>query len=237
MTLKESLESLKINLQRELENLGKAARSDDKTPLQNALAYNEAEENFAVSDENANVIVFADIDKFKNVNSQYGQIVGDTAITKVGELIKSSFVENFQSEGFRISGDEFILLFNQGFLDEFKKNTTLFEKCAVSFFDSDTAEEKIFTVKVSFGIALSDADCDFQTLRGRAELACKKAKTLSDQRFFEWTSEIERHKTNDFRVTCPNCETITRCDVLAKREEKITKLRCPVCDNYVALEN
>lgn len=237
MTLKESLESLKINLQRELENLEKSARADDKTPLQNALAYNEAEEKFAISDESANVIVFADIDKLKNVNSQYGQIVGDTAITKVGELIKSRFIEKFQSQGFRISGDEFILLFNQSFLNEFKENTALFEKCAVSFFDSDTVEEKTFTVKVSFGIALSDSDCDFQTLRGRAELACKKAKTLSEQRFFEWTPEIERFRTRDFRVTCPNCETVTRCDILAQRTEKITKLRCPVCDTYVPLEN
>lgn len=236
MTFKESLELLRINLEKELEILEKAARSDDKTPLQNALAYNEAKEKFGISDENANVIVFADIDKFKNVNSQYGQIAGDLAITKIGELMESSFIEKFQSQGFRISGDEFVLLFNDLFLNEFKKYSSLFQNYTIPFFDSNS-EEKTFSVKVSFGIALNDTDCDFQTLRDRAELACKKAKTLSDQRYFEWTSEIERYKTRSFRVTCPNCETITNCDVLEQREEKILSLRCPICGKYVSLEN
>lgn len=231
MTLKEALDAFGIAL----ENLNLAARSDEKTPLQNALALSEVEEDFAVSEESEDVIVFADIDKFKNINTLYKQYAGDVAINEVGKLIKKEFVENFQARAFRISGDEFVLLFHQNSLSEFKSRTTLFEECPVSFFDSESAEEKTFTVKVSFGIALNDADCDFQTLRGRAELACKKAKTLLNQRFFEWTPELERNKTNDFRVTCPNCETIISCDVPQSKGE-IKTLHCPICDNYVAIE-
>lgn len=231
MTLKEALESLKINLERELENLEKVARSDDKTPLQNALAFSEAEKRFAISDEGANVIVFADIDKFKNVNNQYGQFAGDTAIEGIGKLIKASFVENFQSEAFRISGDEFVLLFNQNFLNEFKSQTKSFGNCTISFFDTSTEEEKTFTVKVSFGIVLNDADCDFQTLRNRAEMACKKAKTLTDQRFYDWTEELERNQMIEFRDTCPKCETIISCDVPKNRKEITKILRCPICEN------
>ncbi len=80
MTLKEAIKSLEDSFRKEVENLGKVARSDDKTPLQNALAYSEAEQNFAVFDESPNVFVFADIDKFKNVNTRFGQEVGDLAI-------------------------------------------------------------------------------------------------------------------------------------------------------------
>lgn len=231
MTLKEAIKSLDAVFREELENLGKVARSDDKTPLQNALAFSEAEENFAASDESPNVIVFADIDKFKNVNSRFGQIVGDSAIEEVGKLIKTSFVDNFQTEAFRIGGDEFILLFNQSHLTQFKSHTALFEKCTIPYFDSDTAEEKPFTVKVSFGIVLNDANCDFQTLRNRAEMACKKAKTSTEQRFFEWTAELERIQTIDFRGTCPKCQTIISCDVPNNKEVNLENLRCPICEN------
>jgi len=236
MILKDSLDSLEITLapflalKRELDNLNKAARSDDKTPLQNALALSEAEEKFAISNESANVVVFADIDKFKNVNTEYGQDVGDTAITQIGELIKSEFIEKFQSEAFRVSGDEFILLFNQAQLNQFKLQTASFEKCEVSFFDSDTAEEKKFTVKVSFGIVLYEADCDFRKLRNRAEMACKKAKTLTDQRFCDWTEELERNQMRELRETCPSCETIIRCDVPNNiAEPKIS--HCSICQH------
>jgi diguanylate cyclase (GGDEF)-like protein len=237
MILKDSLDSLEntlapfLALKQEIDNLNIAARSDDKTPLQNTLALSEAEEKFAISDESANVIVFADIDKFKNVNTQYGQEVGDTAITKVGELIKKAFVENFQSEAFRIGGDEFILLFNRSQLNQFKSQTTAFEECVISFFDSDTVEEKTFTVKVSFGVVLYDADCDFRTLRNRAEMACKKAKTLANQRFYDWTEELERNQMIEFRETCSACETIIRCDVPNSRKEWSKIMRCPICEN------
>ena len=97
--LKDALESIENTLgpfltllQRELHSLQTAARADDKTPLQNALALAEISEDFAISevdDKGEKIIVFADIDSFKNVNSLYGQAVGDTAITAVGEQIKA----------------------------------------------------------------------------------------------------------------------------------------------------
>ncbi len=113
---------------------------------------------------------------------------------KIGELIKSSFIEKFQSGGFRVSGDEFVLLFRQSYLDEFKKTTALFENCTISFFDSNKEEEKTFSVKVSFGIALNDADCDFQILRNRAELACKKLKLCPTEDILNG-----RQKSNDIK--------------------------------------
>lgn len=78
MNLKESLDSLKIAfapfvaLQNALENIEKAARPDDKTPLQNAFALNEAREVFAKTAESADVIVFAYINDFKNINDTQG---------------------------------------------------------------------------------------------------------------------------------------------------------------------
>ncbi len=146
-------------------------------------------------------------------------------------MIKTLFVENFQSEAFRISGDEFILLFNRNYLNQFKSQTTSFEKCAVSFVEPKTDKEKIFTVRVSFGIAFYNAGDDFQVLRNRAEMACKKAKTSTEQRFFVWTAELERSQTKEFRETCQKCETIIRCDVPDGKKEITKILRCPVCEH------
>jgi diguanylate cyclase (GGDEF)-like protein len=235
MILKDALESLKstlapfIALQRELENLEKAARLDDKTPLLNGLAMSEAEEKFAASDESPNVVVFADINKFKSVNTEYGQYAGDVAIEKVGELINTELVESCGAQAFHISGDEFVLLLNQNSLEQLKLKTDSFKNCAVSFLDSSSEQEIQFIVKVSFGIALNDNVSDFRTLRSRAELACKKAKTLGGGKFFEWTEELERSRMEELRETCHKCGTITECNVPTDKKEIKSILRCPNC--------
>jgi GGDEF domain-containing protein len=102
MNLKESLDLLNLasnSLATALESIHKAAHLDDKTTLQNALALDEAKDIFAISSESANVVVFADINDFKSINTQYGYVAGDTAIRRVGELCKR-ICRGLQSTGF-----------------------------------------------------------------------------------------------------------------------------------------
>jgi diguanylate cyclase (GGDEF)-like protein len=53
-------------------------------------------------------VLFIDIDKFKQVNDQYGHLVGSQMLTHIGKLIKSSLRKNDQV--FRYGGDEFIAI-------------------------------------------------------------------------------------------------------------------------------
>lgn len=83
MNLKEALDALKIAFA----NFEKAARSDDKTSLQNALALSEAKDAFATADDTPTIVVFADINRFKAINTEYGYAAGDAAISQIGLLI------------------------------------------------------------------------------------------------------------------------------------------------------
>jgi diguanylate cyclase (GGDEF)-like protein len=181
--LKDALDVLKTAL----ENVEQAARADDKTPLQNALALNESKSFFALGDESPNIIIFADIDDFKTVNEQYGSAIGDAAINQVGVKIQELFVEKLKALGFRQSGDEFVLLIQEKFINEFKEAASYFGSCPVQVAD------KSFNVKMSFGYITSDGTLDFETLRSNAETACKQAKSLGGGFCLEWTAAIEQN--------------------------------------------
>lgn len=234
MNLKESLDSLRIAfapfvaLQTALENLERASRADDKTPLQNAFALNEAREVFAKTVDAADVVVFADINDFKNINDTHGYYAGDTAIRRVGELMQTEFVEKCQAQAFHPSGDEFILLLRRDSVERFKAAAASFQVCAVSFFD-DVEGEKNFNVSVSFGIAFNDDASDFQKLHSRAETGCKKAKISGGGTCLEWTEEMERSRLEPLRRSCRNCQTVIKVDVPASKKSEMKIKVCPIC--------
>lgn len=219
MTVKDALEAL-IKAFADLE---KAVRSDDKTPLQNALALGEAKENFGGSEDSPNVIVFADINDFKFINGKYGYADGDSAINQIGIMILEHFVEKCEAQAFRQSGDEFIILLPDKFLNEFKDIVNLFKSCDVP------GEKGNFQVSVGFGYAIKqDDELDFEKLRARAETACKYAKKQGDGICIEWTEEIEQNALESLRKNCTNCGAVTSCYVPQKMN--LTSIQfCAVC--------
>lgn len=219
MILKDALDVLKTAL----ENVEQAARADDKTPLQNALALNESKSFFALGDESPNVIIFADIDDFKTVNEQYGSAIGDAAINQVGVKIQELFVENLKALGFRQSGDEFVILIQDKLINEFKEAANYFSSCPVRIAD------KSFNVKMSFGYVISNETLDFETLRSRAETACKQVKSLGGGVCLEWTATVEQTAFEKIRRTCRNCKTIINCEVPKEKRIKIFR-SCPICE-------
>lgn len=218
MTLKEALDALKVAFT----NFEKAARSDDKTILQNALALSEAQEGFAFNDENPGIIVFADINRFKSINTVHGYAAGDAALSQVGILIDELFVRKCEAQVFRPSGDEFVILLQSRFLKKFKSAAKSFSACSVHF------EEKKFLVGVSFGFAFGDEDFDFETIKRRAEIACKQAKAKGDGICLEWTAEMERTALESLRDTCVKCGTINACEVPSNLRMNNLQV-CAVC--------
>jgi len=216
--LKDALDALRIAFA----NFEQAARSDDKTPLQNALALSEAKETFAATEDKPNIVVFADADRFKAINTAHGQPGGDAAINQIGILIQEFFVKDCQAQAFRPSGDEFVILLHSKFLDTFKAATKSFAACQVQF------DEKSFSVGVSFGYAVSDGNLEFEKVMSRAEAACKKAKMEGSGTCLEWTEEIEQTVFKGLRETCPDCGTINDCDV--PQEMNLRELNsCAAC--------
>lgn len=220
MTLKEGLDALKVAFA----NFETAARSDDKTPLQNALSLNEAKDNFAIVDESPTIIVFGDINRFKSVNTAHGYAAGDAAISHVGRLIHEYILERGLGQAYRPSGDEFIILLQARCLLEFLSFAPLFSNCEVRF------DDKVFSIGMSFGYAVSVEGIEFEITKSRAELACKKAKTKGDVMCLEWTEELEQSSLQSLRHTCKKCETIIACEVPEKLELNNLKI-CPACGN------
>ncbi len=225
MELKESLE----HLSDAVTQLYETVRNDTKTPLKSSFALNEILQNADVP----NVVVFADINSFKNINTKYGYLNGDLAIEKVGEIIQEQFVDKLGIKAFHISGDEFLLLFNSEILDEFKNECHNFKGCEVLFTDKDGS--KSFKVGVSFGIAISDENSDFQKIKSRAESACKKAKTLGNGKFFEWNSEMEQNKLKEVRGSCFDCNVTIDMSFPLLIKSNIN-LFCPFCQNSINIK-
>ncbi len=234
MALKESLEHLSDAVTKIYE----AARTDSKTPLQSLFALNEIIQYASESRDIHDVVVFADINNFKNINTKYGYGNGDSAIEKVGELMLEYFVNQLNAKAFHISGDEFVLLLNFDALQDFKDNCKYFKSCQVLITDdasiADDEETQSFTVGVSFGIAVSAEDSDFQEIKSRAEVACKKAKSIGAGKFVEWDDELEQTKLKEVRANCFNCNVSIEMSFPSVNKSKVN-LACPFCQDKMKI--
>ncbi len=81
-----------MNLSEAIEQLNKVAFTDDKTPLENALALNKEMILIDAGRSKFDVIVFGDLNEFKLFNTNYTHEAGDVAIRKVGEKIQEDIV-------------------------------------------------------------------------------------------------------------------------------------------------
>jgi diguanylate cyclase (GGDEF)-like protein len=222
MTLTQSLQNLEAALAQVLN----AARLDDKTPLQNGLSLNESKATFASSNDSYDVIAFADINRFKKINTEHGYAAGDAAINKIGTLMHERFVKGLEAQAFRQSGDEFVILFHQKHLENFINATASFESCPIEF------GEKSFIAPVSFGYAISDGQNDFETVKSRAEVACKIAKSQGDGTCVGWTPKMEHDSFESLRDNCPDCLSVTSCEVPASLN--INKVQfCGACGKFL----
>ena len=75
-----------MNLTEAIEQLNKVAFTDDKTPLENALALNKEVTLIDKGQSKFDVIVFGDLNDFKLFNTNHKHEAGDVAIRKVGEV-------------------------------------------------------------------------------------------------------------------------------------------------------
>ncbi len=225
MELKESLE----HLSKAVTQLYETIRTDTKTLLKSSFALNEIIQNADIP----NVVVFADINNFKNINTEYGYLNGDLAIAKVGELILEFFVDKLGIDAFHISGDEFLLLFTSDVLEKFKENCQNFKDCEIQFTDKNGP--KSFSVGVSFGIAIGDENLDFQEIKSRAEVACKKAKILGNGKFLEWNCEMEQNKLKEVRGSCSECDVAIDMSFPLSIKYK-NNLQCPLCQKALTIK-
>lgn len=92
----------------ELERKDILAKSDMLTGLPNRVALDEY--FFQLEQENQHqTLYFIDLDRFKEINDNYGHAVGDEVLKEVADRLRS-FDENTQSTSYRFGGDEFVII-------------------------------------------------------------------------------------------------------------------------------
>ena len=112
-------------------------------------------------------IIAVDIDKFKDINDQYGHAIGDLALVEITKLIKSTIREIDLLA--RWGGDEFMIVLPHTSLDE---ANILAEKIRALIAGSET-----FKLTSSFGVAQLTRNESSMRLTIRADQALYKSKT------------------------------------------------------------
>jgi diguanylate cyclase len=107
----EEVERDALEMSRRAEEFEAAAMKDELTGLYNRKAFDSRLKN-AIERFNAGKSPFAlilfDIDRFKNINDDFGHVAGDKVLRKMGKCLRDTFRKNDFIA--RYGGDEFVIL-------------------------------------------------------------------------------------------------------------------------------
>lgn len=160
-----SLDEAIGRLEKLIAEVRQASLIDDMTPLGSLLALRQEGRLINAGLSKFSVVVFGDLNDFKNLNDEFGHEAGNIAIRSVGETLQETIAKANQGMAFRQSGDEFVILLKQESLQEFLSGARSFAKIHFSH-----KQEKLSTA-MSFGYSLSDGKTSFEDLLERAEIA------------------------------------------------------------------
>lgn len=228
MTLQETIAELRAAV----ENLERASQLDDKTPLLNSLALRARLSDLPAKCEDA-IVVFGDLNGFKEVNDTYSHAAGDAAIDRIGVRL-NEVLNPFEATAFRQSGDKFVIVVEEPNPDSvFKELKRSFSEVFVKHRKEDQAQER-FSVRMSFGWTRVDQNSPPETWLERAEVACRCAKKIGDGEVVEWTVDLESDELS-FRRRCRNCG----CSSTIQPSIKLTQeqLVCPQCKHHFHLKS
>lgn len=134
-------------------------------------------------------ILFCDLDKFKNINDNYGHAIGDQLLIEVARRLQKTL--HASDVIARLGGDEFIVILNKiNVLDEVKTTVNQLMKVMNEEFN---VEQHKFHIGMSIGISLFPFDAeDDKMLLKYADYALYKAKSAGRNRY-ELYSTLENH--------------------------------------------
>ncbi len=162
---------------------------DSLTGLPNRLAFrSHLEEVMSAHSEEPTVVLFADLDRFKEVNDRLGHDAGDALLVEIAQR----FAEQFEADDLlaRLGGDEFAaILSGADALDRVKQVVPAMVRQAQEPF---VVKETVVGVGVSVGMAsarASEASCE-EILR-RADIAMYRAKADRDASFASFVDEMD----------------------------------------------
>lgn len=125
------------------------ARKDFLTDLYNHRSFQEDLRHCAER-EKPILVVIADLDYFKSVNDQFGHLVGDNVLRKIGEVLNKQI--GTKGRAYRYGGEELAILLDAEDVEEARE--CLLHIQVVIRNMTFTAKGEYFSVTMSFGTAL-----------------------------------------------------------------------------------
>ncbi|ADD67657.1 diguanylate cyclase [Denitrovibrio acetiphilus DSM 12809] len=117
-------------------------------------------------------IMLVDIDYFKNVNDNYGHLIGDQVLKHLAKLLKDSIRKT--DFAFRYGGEEFLIMLTNV---DVRNATHVAEQIRKKLKETNfSLKENSFNVTASFGIALFEKDDTQESVIKRADERLYKAK-------------------------------------------------------------
>ncbi len=148
------------------------ASTDTLTGLLSRMEMEKAMESLFAGDAAGHVLLFCDLDRFKEVNDIAGHAAGDKLLTDIGEIIRKS-VRRDDLCG-RMGGDEFGVLLRDCALEKGREIAEEIRSKTTGYRLAWGTE--YFSVGVSVGVAPSDAVNDAESFFRLADAACYAAK-------------------------------------------------------------
>lgn len=217
MNLDESIDQL----ERFVAQVRQSSLIDDKTNLGSALALRQEERSVNEGKSPFSVLVFGDLNDFKNLNDEHGHDAGDVAIAEAGKAI-AKIVADLNGKAFRVSGDEFVILIDQSSLNSFLLASESLGSIAFLHYEQE------LKTSTSFGYVLSDGKSSLSELKERAEIACQHAKLEGDGKCVEWSEAIKSNPLIRRTARCEACGARTTCNIpQIKAPKKL--ISCPSC--------
>jgi len=175
--LKESAAVIK-KLSRDLDDANHLAKTDSLTGIPNRRGFNEIVSKKikqAKTEDQTFSMLILDLDHFKNVNDDYGHLVGDSALRYISKLLKEEIKGH--DEVARFGGEEFVIILSNITYDnsmKFAENLrATIEKKSLRIKDNT----KPLRLTTSIGVAIYQIGESSDELFQRADKALYLAKT------------------------------------------------------------
>ncbi|WP_054025523.1 EAL domain-containing protein [Bacillus sp. FJAT-28004] len=182
----ERLEAQAYLLQQSEERLHQLAYYDMLTGLPNRLQFTLHFQDMITMNANSKkpiAIMFADINRFKQINDTLGHAVGDILLRKAAERFGAAVFNDCSV--FRLGGDEFVFALRYDHEEELAANA---QAVVDSFNEPFVIDEALLYLTVSVGISVYPQDgSDMDTIIRNADIAMYSAKEQGDgcYRFFK----------------------------------------------------
>lgn len=165
------------------------SKKDDTTGLYNRRYFMEAldERLEKATSEDAVVVLFMDLDRFKAINDAYGHNMGDILLKEIGERLNKWKKEDMLLA--RMGGDEFVLSFTGH--QSRSEVQAMAEEIIALCNESIEIPPYNFHISVSLGVAQYPMDAlDRYTLMKHADIAMYQAKENTTRHFVFYSSDV-----------------------------------------------